>query len=92
VKGGGRAPPSPSPCWAKFTIMMEFTPLSVYNLVVQEVVHFDPGHPEDCAIQLYNVSQEMMGIWAARYTIVTRVLTKIKEQGQFHDILYFLLL
>jgi hypothetical protein len=36
--------------------------------MVQEVVHLDPGHPEDCAIQLYNVSQEMMGIWAARYS------------------------
>jgi hypothetical protein len=40
--------------------------------VVQEVVHLDPGHPEDCAIQLYNVSQEMMGIWAARYRIPER--------------------
>jgi hypothetical protein len=47
-------------------------PWPVYNFVVQEVVHLDPGHPEDCAIQLYNVSQEMMGIWAARYTVVTR--------------------
>ncbi len=41
---------------------------AVFNFLVQEVVHLDPGHPEDCAIQLYNVSQEMMGIWAARYS------------------------
>jgi hypothetical protein len=47
-------------------------PLPAFNLVVQEVVHLDPGHPEDCAIQLYNVTEEMMGIWAARYTVGTR--------------------
>ncbi len=48
----------------------------------QEVVHLDQGHPDDCAIQLFNVSQEMMGIWAARYTIVTRAQTGVTSNQE----------
>jgi hypothetical protein len=53
MKGGGRAPP-PSPAWANFTLMMEYTPessryCSVYFEVFKDIYFLDPSSSRDKA-------------------------------------------
>jgi hypothetical protein len=52
------------------------------------VVHLDVQHPKACAIQLYNVSREMMGLWAARYLISIRNILQVLDLYKTMKVVY----